>query len=313
MGKRHNPGCPCCAAACNDLCFVATACCQIADGAVIDVFATAAPGVILATGTVGPSGTLCLNLSAYAGVSLSYSASYRTADYEALAGILVGDWCGKTIRLDFAPALIGGGPTRRLCCGSCWPDTLPTPMSLSDPSGRLTATKDAYGSTSCTLSSLTRSLTPYSRPGLGCNARLSLIPAPVGLCFDRPTCLDNFLDEEYIPSSIDPTEYRSAAAYYLYCDETDDTIRLDVLCGGKCWVLCNDAPCGAPPSQTWRLRALSVVPASWKSITPTSLVCDPFSATFDVPAYSFTLAACSPCGESAGTFSWPARTITVTG
>jgi hypothetical protein len=108
--KKHNPGCPCCGAACADLCFHVTGCRDDIQNATVNVFVTGSPGTIIATGTTDANGEWCEDLSAYSGSSLSYAVTTPGSAFVAVTAVLIGNWCGRTVEVRLVPGTIAGTP-----------------------------------------------------------------------------------------------------------------------------------------------------------------------------------------------------------
>jgi hypothetical protein len=171
--KKHNPGCPCCGAACADLCFHVTGCGSDIASATIDVFVTGSPGTIIATGTTDANGEKCFTLSAYSGSSLSYTVTPPGTGFDPKTAVLVGNWCGRTVSVLLTPGTIAGTPSESggtvnvlltRCDGTTpWSGQLvEIKVSLSvitsgytDANGRVTLTITADGSSAYYIRSYT--------------------------------------------------------------------------------------------------------------------------------------------------------------
>lgn len=260
---------------------------------------------VVASGTVNGSGDYCVDLSAYVGQTLKWDAGFLPGCFRQGSGIILGDPCGRTINLVFMPDEIGTcWPYHcgsRFCCSAC---TCPLPgrMKLFDTV-----------------------LKPFGSMG------------PPGTYHDCGDC-DQYISvsgETILQRSrnypvwwdCDPTWYtggigsrQCVPTYTLTCEGSQ------VFLGTGMCLQCSwqnrDAygnvttiwGCGkGPPIGV----GLVYAKCEGAKVAATSLTCNPFSATFDIPAivadcfvwngWSGTYAEC------VGTITQPARTITVVG
>jgi hypothetical protein len=183
-----------------------------------------------------------------------------------------------TVR-DCADGLPGG---QRICCASCAPDTLPRYLCFTDPEGRqFTPPPLGGGVAVCSDASVTDTLSYY--PGIywgyflagSGNASLLMKCEAGGIYLEK-----------------NMTVYcRESSAYGTDCYF------------GKRTLIPFPVPGGCTEAGFYVQRVLA-----------TSVTCDPFSATFDMPSQDFpgyywsTTSGCVACG----TKTVPAHTITVT-
>jgi hypothetical protein len=118
--------------------------------------------------------------------------------------------------------------------------------------------------------------------------------------------------------NVDGTIYVANATYALWCDIESGTMNLAVFHSPACFFECCTPtfPSGACTTCDSSLRTGGASPLYGgvsAIVEATSVTCDPFSATFDIPELTFDWQPCPrPCTSSNGSGSIPARTITVT-
>lgn len=174
----------------------------------------------------------------------------------------------------------------RACCETCFPDTLPATLTLTDPAGRVGTILGA-----CSFVSRTVALT-YSQTwdfGWQCNGGNG-----AGWGFRQAGAFG---------------EPPIKTQYVMRCTPTGPTLhfltRMDAC----------TLPTGCPPSRTCTCRVALDFCAG---IPATSYTCDPFAATFDVPARTYDCVCESIFDIGPGTrpacgpVTVPAHTITIT-
>lgn len=205
-------------------------------------------------------------------------------------------------------------PVGRVCCGTCFPNTLPLAFTVSDPSAiwQASSTNSACGPP--TNGTATINWAPCLSPLQPfCNA-----PATEICGYAPPSWTGSTGTPTYTPA-VNATSYSGSSSYTLWCDSANSTFKLTVASAVECWCTCCQiglvngvfVPC-ADCRQVLKPKTNG---ASWQTVTATSWTCDPFTATFDLPSQSVTLQPCfgpSCVNSVCPSVTYPARTITIT-
>jgi hypothetical protein len=392
--KKNNPGQPCCAAACDDLCFHVIGCNADIVGATINVFVTGTPGTIIATGTTDANGEKCFALAAYSGSSLSYTVTPPDlTDFQARSGVLIGKWCGRTVEVTLPTAVVAGTPAEgggtvnvllTRCDGTTpWSGQLvEIKVSLTvetsgytDSNGRVTLNVTANGSSAYYIRSYTtapasqlNSATFVLSAGecadvhmrmtnnilIPCNPDLEAViterTCTVGTDDAQKLCCSDCFPDT-IPRYLDGTDPKGIVpdgSTASNCTFASDTLAFTPSVTGKIWdasrpafyysinctgsgvvlrkvlnafsLLCRmQGTDGFGLPYTCYLKDTgSAYGPTYDSgdITATSITCDPFSATFDMPAKTWSyyriLGGSYDFGSPCGTLTMAAHTITIT-